>query len=156
MSENQGAYQVVPDQEQQPYPSKPAETDQNVGQGIPIPAGGIQTHTNSVASMQPPQVIIMNANTQNLRKCDFRDCYFATFSRCDFRWCCKQGCGKSFCLDHKAHMIRIGKNQDYSTAVCKTCEGPFWRAVWITKAIRVGIAFLFLIVCFTFAIISPN
>ena len=130
MSDKQGQYQVVPDHEQQTYPQKPAEQlDANIGQGVPVPPAGIQTHTNSVASMSPAPIIMINANPQNLRKCDWPGCNYASFSRCDYRWCCMKGCGKSFCLDHKAHMIRIGKNQDYSTAVCKECESPFWNAV---------------------------
>ena len=74
-------------------------------------------------------VIVIQQPVSGLRKCDWEGCTFATFSRCDYRWCCRQGCGKSFCLDHKGHMIRIGKNQDYSTAVCVDCAGPFWDSV---------------------------
>ena len=130
MSDKQGQYAVIPGQEQNQYPQKPAEQmDQNIGQGVPVPPAGIQTHTNSFASAQPHPLIMINANPQNLRKCDWPGCNYASFSRCDYKWCCMKGCGKSFCLDHKAHMIRIGKNQDYSTAVCKDCESPFWNAV---------------------------
>ena len=74
-------------------------------------------------------VIVIQQPVSGLRKCDWEGCTFATFSRCDYRWFCRQGCGRSFCLDHKGHMIRIGKNQDYSTAVCVDCAGPFWDSV---------------------------
>ena len=47
-------------------------------------------------------------------------------------------------------MIRIGKNQDYSTAVCKDCEAPFWKDVWCLKGGCCAFWLLFMIVILSY------
>ena len=51
-------------------------------------------------------------------------------------------------------MIRMGKGQDYSTAVCKDCEGPFWKAVWTCKGVGLAVTWLCILFAITLGLIA--
>ena len=56
-----------------------------------------------------------------MKKCEYPGCGFVAMGRCSMRRCGSYGCGISFCLHHKAKVVRLNK-EFVENAICMNCQ----------------------------------
>ncbi|MFM7852188.1 MAG: hypothetical protein ACKO96_09790, partial [Flammeovirgaceae bacterium] len=83
----------------------------------------------------------------SLKKCEFPGCNFIAAGRCSMRRCGSFGCGVSFCLHHKARVVRL--NKEYvENAICMNCQDDVqwscmgWKT-FITGYIIIALAMIY-------------
>ena len=61
---------------------------------------------------------LLSGQAAYLKKCDF--CEYVAYGRCSMRRCGSTGCGASFCLHHKAKVVRLNK-EFIENSICYKC-----------------------------------